>query len=144
MYSFIVFAHVLGALLLGSFLAFPFAFKSLLSRSGNELKIAVKTLVGFTHFAHYALILLIITGGWMVMGYATYPSLLWVVLSLILFMLIGALIGMIQNNLKRVIFAEDPDKALRRNKAKLNTLGWFTFLLIFTVVFVMTNRSLFS
>lgn len=80
----------------------------------------------------------------MVMGYAIYPSLLWVVLSLILFMLIGALIGMIQNNLKRVIFAEDPDKALRRNKAKLNTLGWFTFLLIFTVVFVMTNRSLFS
>ncbi|MDY0406703.1 DUF2269 family protein [Virgibacillus sp. 179-BFC.A HS] len=144
MYSFIVFAHVLGALLIGSFLAFPFAFKSLLSQSGNEVKVAVKTLVGFTRFAHYALILLIVTGGWMAMGYATYPSLLWVMLSLILFMLIGALIGVIQHNLKRVIFAEDPDNALQRNKAKLNTLGWFTFVLIFTVVFVMTNRGLFS
>ncbi len=144
MYSFIVFAHVLGALMLGSFLVFPFAFRTLFSRSGNELKIAVKTIVGFTRFAHYALILLIITGGWMVMGYAAYPSLLWVVLSLILLMLIGALIGMIQSNLKRVIFAEDPDNALQRNKAKFHALGWFTFVLIFTVVFVMTNRSLFS
>ncbi|MBO0994618.1 hypothetical protein [Bacillus sp. SD088] len=144
MYPFIVFAHVIGALWLGSFLAFPIAFKSLLSRSGNELKITVKTLVDFTRFGHYALILLIITGGWMVMGYATYPSLLWVVLSLILLMLIGALIGMIQKGLKSVILAKNPDKVLQQNTAKLNILGWFTFLLIITVVFVMTNRGLFG
>ncbi|WP_018933269.1 hypothetical protein [Gracilibacillus lacisalsi] len=144
MYSFIVFVHVIGALLLGSFLAFPVAFKSLLSRSGTELKISVKTLVSFTRFGHYALFVLIITGGWMVMRYATYPSWLWVVLSLILLMLIGALIGMIQKGLKSIMLAKNPDKVLQRNTAKLNILGWFTFLLIVIAVFIMTNRGLFS
>lgn len=144
MYSSLVFVHVASALLLGSFLAFPFVLPSLLTRAGKELKLAVQLVTGFVRVSHYALILLVITGGWMVIGFAVYPSLMWVVLSLLLLLVIGALIGMIQKNLKRILHEKETELALSQLKTKLKTLGWISFVCIIAVVFIMTNRGLFT
>lgn len=144
MYSILVFVHVISAFLLGSFLILPLTFKSLANRAEDELKASLKTIHHFTRFGHYALILLFISGGWMVIGYSIYPSMLWVILSLILLLLIGAVIGMISQRLKFIAHAENTGRALLENISRLKTFGWLTFILIIAAAFIMTNRHLFS
>ncbi|WP_340002605.1 DUF2269 family protein [Oceanobacillus sp. FSL K6-0127] len=143
MYSILVFIHVISAFLLGSFLILPLMYKSLAKRAGDELKASLKTIHHYTRFGHYALILLFISGGWMVIGYSSYPSMLWVLLSLTLLLLIGAVIGMISKRLKTITHAENAEKALQENISKLKTFGWLTFTLVIIAAFIMTNRHLF-
>lgn len=79
----------------------------------------------------------------MVIGYSSYPSMLWVLLSLTLLLLIGAVIGMISKRLKTITHAENAEKALQENISKLKTFGWLTFTLVIIAAFIMTNRHLF-
>ncbi len=144
MYSIIVFFHVVSALFLGSLLALPLVMNSFFSRKGNELKTALKTALSFTRASHYALVHLIISGVWMVVAYSSYPSILWIGIAILLLILIGGLIGMMHKNIKRIIFAENPEKKLLEHVSKLKWYSWITFLLIIASIFMMTNRSLFS
>ena len=144
MYSFILFGHVVSALFLGCFLAFPLAINTLFSRTSNELMTSLKTILAFTRAGHYALVLIMVSGGWMTIGYSSYPSMFWVTLSTLILILIGGLIGMVNKNIKHIIFANDSKKALLENMLKLKWYGWITFFSILIAVFIMTNRSLFS
>lgn len=144
MYSIIVFFHVVSALFLGSLLSIPLVMNSFFSRTGNELKTALKTALSFTRASHYALVLLLISGVWMVVTHSSYPSILWIGIVILLLILIGGLIGMMHKNIKRIIFAENPEKKLLEHVSKLKWYSWITFLLIVGSIFMMTNRSLFS
>ncbi|HHW35703.1 MAG TPA: hypothetical protein GXX18_00110 [Bacillales bacterium] len=144
MYSIIVFFHVVSTLFLGGLLAFPLVMNSFSSRTGNELKTALKTALSFTRASHYALVLLMMSGVWMVVAYSSYPSILWIGIAILLLILIGGLIGMMHKNIKRIIFAENPEKKLLEHVLKLKWYSWITFLLIIASIFIMTNRSLFS
>ncbi|GIN98131.1 hypothetical protein J6TS1_40010 [Siminovitchia terrae] len=144
MYSIIVFFHVVSALFLGSLLALPLVMNSFFSRTGNDLKTALKTALSFTRASHYALVLLMISGVWMVVAYSSYPSILWIGIAILLLILIGGLIGMLHKNIKRIIFAENPEKKLLEHESELKWCSWITFLLIVASIFMMTNRSLFS
>lgn len=144
MYSILVFFHVISALFLGVFLAFPFIMKRLFSQAGHELKAIITTFLTFTRGGHYALILLLITGGWMTMGYSTYPSIEWVVIATLLLVLIGAMIGMINTLLKKILSSEQPEVNLINNRTKLKWYGWCLFLFIIAASFIMTNRGLFA
>lgn len=144
MYSIIVFFHVVSTLFLGSLLALPLVINSFSSRTGNELKTALKTALSFTRASHYALVLLMMSGVWMVVAYSSYPSILWIGIAILLLILIGALIGMMHKIIKRIIFAENPEKKLLEHVLQLKWYSWITFLLIIASIFMMTNRSLFS
>lgn len=144
MYSIIVFFHVVSALFLGSLLALPFVMNSFSSRTSNELKTALKTTLSFTRASHYALVSLMISGVWMVVAHSSYPSILWIGIATLLVILIGGLIGMMHKNIKRIIFAENPEKKLLEHVSKLKWYSWITFLLIIASIFMMTNRSLFA
>lgn len=144
MFSLFVLVHVISALFLGSFLAFPLVINTVFSRTGDELKAMLKMILSFTRSGHYALVLLIISGCWMVVEYSAYPSIVWVGIAVLLFVLIGGLIGMIHKNIKIIIDAENPEKKLLENVSKLKLFGWITFFFIMTTVFIMTNRNLFS
>lgn len=144
MYSLFVFLHVLGALFLGSFLVLPFAIHNLYSRTGKELMASLHTILSFTRAGHYALIVLFLTGGGLVMGYSAFPSILWVVIAGLFLIVIGGLIGMIGKELKHIYFEEKPAERLLERMAKLKGYSWLTGLTIVAALFVMTNRQLFS
>lgn len=144
MYSFILFVHVVSAMFLGCFLAFPLIIHTFISRTSHELITSLKTVLAFTRAGHYALVLVMVSGGWMVIGYASYPSLFWAIGSILILILIGGLIGMMHKNIKQIIFAEDSKKTLLENRLKLKWHGWLIFFSILIAVFIMTNRSLFS
>lgn len=144
MYWFLVFLHVISAVFLGSFLALPFTIQSLAARTEDKLKMSVNTVLYFTRFGHYALILLFLSGGGMVIGYGSYPSMLWVTLSTIILIVIGGLMGVISKRMKLMKHTESLEEALQENLPKLKILSWVTFVLIIIAVFIMTNRQLFS
>ncbi|WP_054860049.1 hypothetical protein [Gracilibacillus sp. JCM 18860] len=143
MYLLLIFAHVLSALLLGSFLCLPIILRWLYTLTGNELRIGLKTTLAFTRVGHYALAFLLLTGGWMVIGYPPYPSVIWVVTSILLLVLIGAMIGIIHAKLKKVILTKQPEKLLLTYRTPLICYSWLTFLTIVAALFLMTNRHLF-
>ncbi|GAB2545426.1 hypothetical protein [Gracilibacillus alcaliphilus] len=143
MYFYLVFIHVVSALFLGCFLAFPLAMNRLFSLESKELIISLKTILSFTRAGHYALVLLMISGIWMTIGYTSYPSLLWVGISILILILIGALIGMVHKQIKQIMFTADSAKELSKNRRQLTRYGWMTFFAILIAIFIMTNRSLF-
>lgn len=144
MYSIIVFFHVVSALFSGSLLALPLVINSFFFRTGNELETALKTVLSFTRASHYALVSLMISGVWMVVAHSSYPSILWIGIAILLLILIGGLIGMMHTSIKRIIFAENPEKKLLEHVSTLKWYSWITFLLIIASIFMMTNRSLFA
>ncbi|MGF6952499.1 putative membrane protein [Neobacillus sp. B4I6] len=144
MYSLLVFVHVISAFFLGSYLALPFVFQKLPSKSGHPLKASLKIILIYTLLGHFALVFLTITGGWMVMAYSTQPSILWIVLAFVLLVLIGGLIGMMNKEMKSIIHTESSEKKLVDNMLKLKWYGWMTFTLIVLAAFIMINRNLFS
>jgi hypothetical protein len=144
MYSFLVFIHVVSALFLGSFLSLPFIIHTIFSRMGNELKTVLNTTLSFMRAGHYALVLLMFSGGWMSFRYSSYPLILWAGITIVLLVLIGGTIAMTHRNLKRIILSKYPEKKLAENVSTLKLYSWITFLFIMAAVFTMTNRSLFS
>ncbi|SER56369.1 hypothetical protein [Psychrobacillus sp. OK032] len=143
MYSMLVFVHVVSSLFLGTYLVLPIIINAISSRSSTELKPVLKILLSFTRAGHYALILLVISGGSMVISYTSYPSILWVILSILLLIAIGGLIGLINKNIRQILLAEDPKKKLADNISTLKWYGWLNTLLVITTLFIMTNRGLF-
>lgn len=143
MFSIIVFVHVISALFLGSFLSLPLVINRVFSRTGDELKSMLKMIVSFTRYGHYALISLLITGGWMGVAYSAYPSVLWVGIAVFLVIFIGGLIGMMHKKIKNTIASDNIEEKLLENMAKIKLFSWMTFLFIMIAVFIMTNRNLF-
>ncbi|MCJ7841624.1 hypothetical protein MUB24_12095 [Lederbergia sp. NSJ-179] len=144
MYSFLVFLHVVSSFVLGSFISLPFIINTISSRTGNELKTVLQTISSFMRAGHYALVLLSISGGWMIFAYSSYPSVLWIGMAIVLVVLMGGSIGMNHTNLKRIIVSKYPEKEVLENMPKLRLYSWITFLFIIAAVFIMTNRRLFS
>ncbi len=142
MYQLLVFIHVTSALFLGSFLVLPWVIKAMLSRTSGELIGFLKMASSFLRSGHYALIVLIITGGWMVVGYSAFPSILWVTTAVMILLLIGAMMGMIHKTLKKMIISGHQQNKLVTNTAKLKTLSWVTFSAILIVILIMTNPYL--
>ncbi|MDH5162743.1 hypothetical protein [Heyndrickxia oleronia] len=144
MYSFIVFVHVLSAVFLGSFLAYPFIWNSFVSQLNKDILVVPKVIMSYIRFGHYALVLLLISGACLVIYYSTYPSVLWVVIAIALLVLIGGLLGMIHKKLKGINLGGFSDKELIVKLLSLKRDSIIMSLLILVAIFIMTNRSLFS
>ncbi len=144
MYTLLVFIHVTSALFLGSYLVLPWIIKAIFSRTGDELIGFLKMALSFLRSGHYALILLVISGGWMVVGYSAFPSILWVITAVVLLLLMGAMMGMIHKTFKGIIKSGHPRNHFMENLAKLKTMSWIAFFVILIAILIMTNPYLLS
>ncbi|GIN37243.1 hypothetical protein [Heyndrickxia oleronia] len=144
MYSFIVFIHVLSAVSLGGFLAYPFIWNSYVSQLNKEILVVPKVIMSYIRFGHYALVLLLFSGACLVIYYSTSPSVFWVVIAIALLVLIGGLLGMIHKKLKGINLGGFSDKELIVKLLSIKRDSIIMSLLILVAIFIMTNRSLFS
>ncbi len=138
MTTFMLFLHILGSAGMGFFLVLPFLaarFRILSTPSQEGMADGLATA---GRFAQYALIIQLLTGGYLVMagdGYATG----WIVLTLLLFLAIGATSGMIQKPIRRIAEAarkhENASDAINR----VQTLGVITLLLYVAILWIMAN-----
>lgn len=142
MYQLLVFIHVTSALFLGSFLVLPWIIKTMFPRSGDEFMGFLRMALSFFRSGHYALIFLLISGGYMVIGYSAFPSILWVIIAIFLLLLMGAMMGMIHKTFKGIIKAEYPRNHFAESLTKLRTMSWIMFFTILIAVLIMTNPYL--
>jgi uncharacterized membrane protein len=137
MTTFILFLHILGAAGMGFYLVLPFLaarFRNLSTPSQEGLAEGLATA---GRFAQYALVIQLLTGGYLMSGnsYATG----WIVLTILLFLAIGATSGMIQKPMKRIAEAarkhENASDAINR----VQTLGVITLLLYIAILWIMAD-----
>lgn len=138
MYTALVLLHILGAVAMGIYAVIPFVVNKLklVSASGQEgLLLGVHSA---NQVAQYALIVQLLTGGYMI-GTGSY-SMLWIMLTMAVFLAIAALGGIMGKQIK---VALQSAKAGQSNTAAIDKTQMFAtlvFILFIIMVILMVYR----
>ncbi|AZK48093.1 hypothetical protein [Paenibacillus lentus] len=140
MFQVMLFLHIIGAMALGFYLVLPFVFGAVskLSLAAQEGTLsAVKSL---NRFAQIGLVIQLLTGGYLV-GKGNY-SVLWMVVVVILFLVIGALGGVMAKPLKQAIGSIRENKKITAEAGKLRTLGMLLSVSVILISFLMVYSTI--
>lgn len=142
MFSILLFLHVIGSVLLGSFITFPFLIKRLSKLNDAAKPGFLSLLISLTKVAHYALIVVLLTGLVLVwINYGSYTN-LWMGVSLLLLLLIGAMMGIMSKRMGAMYTQSLAGDQVSVDQ-RLQTFSWICALAIIIVIYVMINPTLF-
>jgi hypothetical protein len=136
MYQIIFFLHVLSAILMGFYLLLPFLIKSAAGLPKPAQAGFAGALQVLNKMGQYILIVAFLSGGYMVSK--VNVSVLWMVVSILLFLVIGAMAGMMTKPIKRWIEHVNSAQSAEDELRKLNsfsTIAGLSFL-IMTVIMI--------
>lgn len=142
MYHLLLLVHVISAVLLGSYITLPWQIKKMLTIPRDNLVLRINLIQSYTRAGHYSLILLLVSGGLMIVIYSAFPSIIWVVVSFTTLLFIGAFMGMIKKKLRQIKDSEKPEDLLKRNFKVLSMFSWALFVCILFALIIMTNPSI--
>lgn len=142
MYPLVLLVHVISAVLLGSYLTLPWQIKKMRNVPRDNLVLCIDFIQSYTRTGHYSLILLLVSGGLMIVIYSAFPSIIWVVVSGITLLLIGAFMGMIKKRLRQIKDSEKPEDLLQKNFKVLSMFSWTLFFCILFALVIMTHPSI--
>jgi hypothetical protein len=142
MYPLVLLVHVISAVLLGSYLTLPWQIKKTLNIPRDNLVLRINFIQSYTRAGHYSLILLLVSGGLMIVIYSAFPSIIWVVVSGITLLLISAFMGMIKKRLRQIKDSEKPEDLLQKNFKVLSVFSWTLFFCILFALVIMTHPSI--
>lgn len=135
MQDFILYLHVLSAVMMGIYLLLPFLAKRVQAlESGTAQYGFLHVLFAMNRAAQFALMIAFLTGGYMV-SKAPY-SILWMVLSIVLFLAIAALSGIMGKRM-RLALAEASGSAISKQIGSIKTLSAINGILFFIVLTLM-------
>lgn len=140
MYQAMIFLHIIGAMALGFYLILPFVFGSVdkLSLAAQEGTVsAIRTL---NRYAQFGLVIQLLTGGYL-MSKGDY-SVAWMVVVVVLFLLIGALGGIMGKPLKQALEGIRQNKNIGAETGKLRTLSALVSLSVIVISFFMIYRDI--
>jgi hypothetical protein len=101
MYEFMIFLHVIGAVGLGFYLIIPLLLLRVYKLTGSPLEGYLSGLYATSRIMQYLLIVQLLTGGYLM---AKLPySTLWMVLTILFFIVVGAISGMLNGKMKKAI-----------------------------------------
>lgn len=135
-----LFLHIIGALALGFYLVLPFVFGAVgkLSLAAQEGTLsAVKSL---NRFAQFGLVIQLLTGGYLI-GKGSY-SVAWMIVVVVLFLLIGALGGVMAKPLKLAVASIRENKGIAAETAKLRTLSVLLSISVILISFLMVFSTI--
>lgn len=143
MQNIMIFLHVLGSIGMGFYLFLPFLTRRLDSVSKPSQLGYVQGLHSAGKIGQYLLILQFITGGYLI-GKGDY-SLAWLIVSIVVFLIISALTGILGANLKRMIKDLQAGKeASSADRSKIKMFGMLTGIFFLVIIFLMKNPMIFS
>lgn len=142
MYHLLLLVHVISAVLLGSYLTLPWQIKKMLTIPRDNLVLRINFIQSYTRAGHYSLILLLISGGLMIVIYSAFPSIIWVVVSFTTLLFIGAFMGMINKKLRQIKDSKKTEVLLKKNFKVLSMFSWALFVCILFALIIMTNPSI--
>lgn len=132
-----LFLHVLGAGGLGFYLVLPFLVGSASRLAGAGQQGLAEGLITGNRIAQYFLIVQFITGGYMI-SKADY-TVLWMVLSIVLFLAIAALGGIQTKPLKRIVAQIQAGESATGNIAKVRMFSFILLALYVVILYIMVN-----
>lgn len=142
MYHLLLLVHVISAVLLGSYLTLPWQIKKMLTIPRDNLVLCINFIQSYIRAGHYSLLLLLVSGGLMIVINSAFPSIIWVVISFTTLLFIGAFMGIIKKKLRQIKDSEKTEDLLKRNFKVLSMFSWALFVCIIFALIIMTNPSI--
>lgn len=137
MYDVMIFLHIVGAIGMGIYALLPFLAKRFRQLSTPAQEGLASGLVTAGRIGQYSLVLQLLTGGYL-MSKADY-AVSWMVTIGILFIAIGALSGIVQGPLKRIVTAAAGNQDASGNISRVQTLSFIILLAFLVIVWLMRN-----
>lgn len=135
-----IFLHVVGAVGMGIYAILPFIVGKFKQLSGAAQEGFASGLVSAGRFGQYALVLQLITGGYLLTnGEAGDYAVSWIVTVSVLFLAIGALTGIAQGPLKRIVTASASAQNASGSISKVQSFSAIIFVLFLFVLWFMKN-----
>ncbi|RKP54964.1 DUF2269 family protein [Cohnella endophytica] len=143
MYSVMIFLHILGAVGMGIYAIMPFVVGKFKQLSGAAQEGLASGLISSGRIGQYALVLQLLTGGYLISnadGGAKY-TVGWMVGTIVLFIVIGALSGIIQAPLKRIAAAAVKSESASSDISRVQTLSAILFVLFLVIIWLMAHPT---
>lgn len=141
MANFILFLHVLGAVSVGFYLLLPFVASKLASLNPQAQVGFAKSLFGMNRVGQWLLVVQFLTGGYLISKSGV--SVPWMIVTIVLFVALGAMVGMLGGPLKRIIAHGGEGKtASAKDASKLSMFSGIAALLLVVLVILMYYSDL--
>jgi len=138
---FVLFLHVLGSLAVGFYLLLPFVAMKLSGLNPQAQVGYAKGIFGLNRIGQWLLVVQFLTGGYLISKYDLTVT--WMIVVIVLFVLLGAMSGMIAGPLKRIIQQGGEGKAAAaKDASKLSTFSGVAALLVLALLILMYYSEL--
>ncbi|GGN91998.1 hypothetical protein [Saccharibacillus kuerlensis] len=139
---FILFLHVLGAVAMGFYLLAPLIVAQLSRLEGEAKKGVLSVMRSLNTYAQFGLVLELLTGVYLFLqgDYST----LWIVLTFVLFLLIGAFGGMMGGPLRRALNGIQERRDISSELRKLQVFSTMVCVSFVAILFVMMFHRWFA
>lgn len=140
MYQTMLFLHIVGAVGMGIYAILPFIVGKFKQLSGAAQEGLASGLVSAGRFGQYALVLQLLTGGYLESSDdAGDFAVSWIILAAVLLLALGALSGILQRSLKRIVSAAASSQNASASISKAQKLSAIIFILFLVEIWIMTN-----
>ncbi|MFC5531263.1 hypothetical protein [Cohnella yongneupensis] len=140
MYKVMLFLHVVGAVGMGIYAILPFIAGKFKQLSGAAQEGFASGLVSAGRLGQYALVLQLLTGGYLMSNSdAKDYAVSWMITVGVIFIALGALTGIIQGPLKRIVVASANAQSASSSIGKVQTISAIVFILFLVEIWFMTN-----
>jgi hypothetical protein len=139
MLNVMLFLHVVGAVGMGIYAILPFVVGKFKQLSGPAQEGLASGLVTSGRFGQYALVLQLLTGGYLITGTNIDYAVSWMVVTIVIFIAIGALSGIVQAPLKRIAVASAKGENASSSISRVQTLSAITFVLFIVIIWIMQS-----
>ena len=139
MHQFIVFLHILGSISVGFYLLLPFAAPKLAELTADARAGFARGMYGMNRLGQWLLIVQFLTGGYLIAD--ANVSTVWIIAVIVLFVVLGAMSGMIGAPLRRIMKAGgEGGAAAAKDVSKVRTFSAIAAVMVLLETILMVYR----
>jgi hypothetical protein len=142
MIHWILFLHIVGAVMLGFYFLMPLLVTGAGKLSGAAEAGYAGVLRKVNRIAQFGLLFEFLTGGYLMSQYK--PSTLWLILVLVFIVALGAVTGMLGVRLRKLGEAAESGSGAAVQRQSCMALSWISAVFLLVIVFLMNNTGMFG
>ncbi|MFC5704329.1 hypothetical protein ACFPVX_23815 [Cohnella faecalis] len=138
MLDIMLFLHIIGAVGMGIYALLPFLAGKFKKLSGSAQEGLASGLISAGRIGQYSLVLQLLTGGYLISNMAEY-TVAWMITIVVLFLVIGALSGIVQKPLKNIVAFSSGGQDASSSISRVQTLSSIIFVAFIVIIWLMKN-----
>jgi hypothetical protein len=140
MYKVMIFLHIVGAVGMGIYAILPFLIGKFKHLSGAAQEGLASGLVAAGRVGQYSLVLQLLTGGYLISNTdAKDFAVSWMITIVLLFVVLGALSGIVQAPLKRIVADSTNARNASGSISRAQMLSTIIFIVFLVEIWLMKN-----